>query len=112
MLIFCRRIEGAPNFRRVPLALRLVSKPASSPGSEAQDGIDFVAACEGKWVCGRYVLVTGLSVISSSDAHLFTAVVCPQLTGKLELDLHKFHILTCIQPKEGAPTSKCTPGGP
>ncbi|KAI0330242.1 hypothetical protein GY45DRAFT_1323965 [Cubamyces sp. BRFM 1775] len=46
------RIDGAPNFRRVPLALRLVSRLASSPGSEEQDGIDFVAACGDKWVCG------------------------------------------------------------
>ncbi|OJT02262.1 Paladin [Trametes pubescens] len=44
------RIEGAPNFRRAPLALRLVSSPAS-PGSES-DGIDFVAAQADKWVCG------------------------------------------------------------
>ncbi|EIW57292.1 uncharacterized protein TRAVEDRAFT_59033 [Trametes versicolor FP-101664 SS1] len=44
------RIEGSPNFRRAPLALRLVSSPAS-PGSES-DGIDFVAAQADKWVCG------------------------------------------------------------
>ncbi|KAI0635643.1 inositol hexakisphosphate-domain-containing protein [Trametes polyzona] len=46
------RIEGAPNFRRVPLALRLVPSPASSPGPDGTDGIDFVAAREDKWVCG------------------------------------------------------------
>ncbi|KAI8980087.1 inositol hexakisphosphate-domain-containing protein [Trametes punicea] len=46
------RIEGAPNFRRVPLALRLVSSPASSPDSEGEGRVDFVAARENKWVCG------------------------------------------------------------
>ncbi|KAL7279008.1 hypothetical protein ACG7TL_006840 [Trametes sanguinea] len=46
------RIEGCPNFRRVPLALRLVSTPASTPGSDGHDSIDFVAAREDRWVCG------------------------------------------------------------
>ncbi|KAI9061062.1 hypothetical protein FKP32DRAFT_1576534 [Trametes sanguinea] len=46
------RIEGCPNFRRVPLALRLVSTPISTPGSDGHDSIDFVAAREDRWVCG------------------------------------------------------------
>ncbi|CDO71831.1 hypothetical protein BN946_scf184939.g55 [Trametes cinnabarina] len=46
------RIEGAPNFRRVPLTLRLVPAPASSPGSDGHDNFDFVAAREDRWVCG------------------------------------------------------------
>ncbi|KAI0768012.1 inositol hexakisphosphate-domain-containing protein [Trametes elegans] len=46
------RIDGAPNFRRVPLALHLVSSQVASPGAEKQDKIDFVAAGEDKWVCG------------------------------------------------------------
>ncbi|KAH9856633.1 inositol hexakisphosphate-domain-containing protein [Lenzites betulinus] len=46
------RIDGAPNFRRVPLALRLVSSPVSTP-IEPTDAIDFVPAQEeDKWVCG------------------------------------------------------------
>ncbi|TFK90507.1 hypothetical protein K466DRAFT_660775 [Polyporus arcularius HHB13444] len=43
------RIEGAPNFRRVPLTLRLVSTPVSSPGS---DHFDFITGNDNKWVCG------------------------------------------------------------
>ncbi|KAI0649419.1 inositol hexakisphosphate-domain-containing protein [Trametes meyenii] len=43
------RIDGSPNFRRVPLALKLVSSPALTPDSEGKDKIDF---CENKWVCG------------------------------------------------------------
>ncbi|KAI0701909.1 inositol hexakisphosphate-domain-containing protein [Cerioporus squamosus] len=43
------RIEGAPNFRRVPLTLRLISTSASSPGS---DHFDFVTGNDNKWVCG------------------------------------------------------------
>ncbi|KAJ4494760.1 inositol hexakisphosphate-domain-containing protein [Lentinula edodes] len=42
------RIEGAPNFRRVPLTLRV--KPASSPFSPMESRIEPVL--EGKMVCG------------------------------------------------------------
>lgn len=72
-----RRIEGSPNFRRAPLALRLVSSPAS-PGSES-DGIDFVAAQADKWVCGRYVTIRrSLSV----NAHEWIAVACQLWKGE------------------------------
>ncbi|KAI0360175.1 hypothetical protein OH77DRAFT_1394828 [Trametes cingulata] len=65
------RIEGAPNFRRVPLALRLVSSPASTPGSEEQDRIDFVAANDDRWVCGTGMpTVDGLRrVLQRVNAH-------------------------------------------
>ncbi|KAI0707157.1 inositol hexakisphosphate-domain-containing protein [Earliella scabrosa] len=46
------RIEGAPNFRRVPLSLRLVSTPVASPGANGSDRFDFIAGKDGKWVCG------------------------------------------------------------
>ncbi|CAL1716907.1 unnamed protein product [Somion occarium] len=44
------RIEGAPNFRRVPLMLRLVPPHSPSPGN----GTDFAAGNgeDEKWVCG------------------------------------------------------------
>ncbi|KAI0072968.1 hypothetical protein K474DRAFT_1723915 [Panus rudis PR-1116 ss-1] len=44
------RIEGAPNFRRVPLTLRLVASSASN----SADVVDFAAgsADNDKWVCG------------------------------------------------------------
>ncbi|KZT01378.1 uncharacterized protein LAESUDRAFT_731226 [Laetiporus sulphureus 93-53] len=44
------RIEGAPNFRRVPLTLKLVPSGTSSPAEDAE----FIAgtASDGKWVCG------------------------------------------------------------
>ncbi|KAH9928428.1 inositol hexakisphosphate-domain-containing protein [Amylocystis lapponica] len=44
------RIEGAPNFRRVPLSLRLVQSGSSSPSDQAE----FVAnsAADSKWLCG------------------------------------------------------------
>ncbi|OCH86618.1 hypothetical protein OBBRIDRAFT_890367 [Obba rivulosa] len=44
------RIEGAPNFRRVPLTLCLVKSGTSSPSEDTE----FVAetAEDGKWVCG------------------------------------------------------------
>lgn len=46
----CRRIEGSPNFRRVPLTLR----PVSAKGS-GSDAMDFVVdeSAHGKMVCGR-----------------------------------------------------------
>lgn len=47
-----RRIEGSPNFRRVPLTLR----PVSTKGTDAMDFIVEDSA-EGKMVCGRYGLV-------------------------------------------------------
>ncbi|THH21421.1 hypothetical protein EW146_g157 [Bondarzewia mesenterica] len=45
------RIEGSPNFRRVPLVLQLVS---STRPSSPSDGMDFVPSTEikHKWVCG------------------------------------------------------------
>ncbi|KAK7690552.1 hypothetical protein QCA50_005650 [Cerrena zonata] len=44
------RIDGAPNFRRLPLTLRLVPSRSASPGESA----DFTngGAEDGKWVCG------------------------------------------------------------
>lgn len=46
-----RRIDGSPNFRRVPLTLRLVPSRSVSPGDPAE----FIpgTADDGKWVCGR-----------------------------------------------------------
>ncbi len=52
---YLRRIDGAPNFRRVPLSLRLVSTPISSPGANGADRFDFVAGDNNKYVCGRCV---------------------------------------------------------
>ncbi|KAJ3760289.1 inositol hexakisphosphate-domain-containing protein [Lentinula raphanica] len=52
------RIEGAPNFRRIPLALRV--KPASSPSSSLESRIEPVF--EGKMVCGRQVLSSSYGV--------------------------------------------------
>ncbi|TBU33470.1 inositol hexakisphosphate-domain-containing protein [Dichomitus squalens] len=46
------RIEGAPNFRRVPLTLRLVSTSVPSPGADGADRFDFVTGNDNKWVCG------------------------------------------------------------
>lgn len=44
------RIEGAPNFRRVPLSLRLVSSGTSSPSGDAEFAPE--TADDGKWICG------------------------------------------------------------
>ncbi|KAH9945040.1 inositol hexakisphosphate-domain-containing protein [Epithele typhae] len=46
------RIEGAPNFRRVPLALRLVATPLQSPTADSFDHLDFITGTDNKWVCG------------------------------------------------------------
>ena len=46
-----RRIEGAPNFRRVPMVLRPVHSGSLSPDGES----DFVVEGNGKMVCGRSV---------------------------------------------------------
>ncbi|RPD74988.1 hypothetical protein L226DRAFT_508637 [Lentinus tigrinus ALCF2SS1-7] len=43
------RIDGAPNFRRVPLTLRLKSTPVTSPGN---DHFDFTTGSDNRWVCG------------------------------------------------------------
>lgn len=44
------RIDGAPNFRRVPLMLHLAQH------SEGAADVDFVSSAQNnKWVCGRYV---------------------------------------------------------
>ncbi|KAI0749707.1 inositol hexakisphosphate-domain-containing protein [Daedaleopsis nitida] len=45
------RIEGTPNFRRVPLTLRRVATPISSPVSDGNDRFDFTTGND-KWVCG------------------------------------------------------------
>jgi hypothetical protein len=48
-LTWPRRIDGSPNFRRVPLELRPVRRGDSSPSET-----DFVSGTrEGKWACGR-----------------------------------------------------------
>lgn len=52
-LFWHRRIEGAPNFRRVPLVLQLEAESGSpSPG-----GAHFTPSLNGngKYVCGRCV---------------------------------------------------------
>lgn len=59
--LISRRIEGAPNFRRVPLTLRPISSQA--PGSDA---IDFAVddSGRGRMVCGRLVFKYGFFVIT------------------------------------------------
>ena len=52
LLILHRRIEGAPNFRRVPMVLR----PVHSGDSSRNEGNDFVVEANGKMVCGRSVI--------------------------------------------------------
>jgi hypothetical protein len=56
-----RRIEGSPNFRRVPLTLRLVSSGSSSPS----DIVEFVTedAGDGRMVSGRFADVLASSTI-------------------------------------------------
>lgn len=49
-----RRIEGAPNFRRVPMVLRPVHSGDFSPDEES----GFVVDGHGKMVCGRSVAVS------------------------------------------------------
>jgi hypothetical protein len=49
-----RRIEGAPNFRRVPMILRPVHSGSMSPDEESE----FVIEGNGKMVCGRSVVVS------------------------------------------------------
>jgi hypothetical protein len=49
-----RRIEGCPNFRRVPLTLSLSSSGPSTPSADAKD-IDGLPTIDGKMVCGRCV---------------------------------------------------------
>lgn len=46
-----RRIDGSPNFRRVPLMLHPIS---SRSGPNSPDSVEFVAGNEhdNKWVCG------------------------------------------------------------
>ncbi|THH28320.1 hypothetical protein EUX98_g5857 [Antrodiella citrinella] len=44
------RIDGSPNFRRVPLALRLIPARSMSPGDHPQ--FEAGSADDGKWVCG------------------------------------------------------------
>ena len=51
-----RRIEGVPNFRRVPMVLRPVHSGNSSPDEES----DFVVEENGKMVCGWSVVSESL----------------------------------------------------
>ena len=44
-----RRIEGSPNFRRVPMALQLLNSGSVSPSA----GVGFTHEDTGKMVCGR-----------------------------------------------------------
>ena len=46
--IFHRRIDGSPNFRRVPLTLRLSGHSPDTENDTAGDE-------DGQVVCGRYV---------------------------------------------------------
>ena len=78
-----RRIEGAPNFRRVPLTLRYVSTSAGSPGADGADRFDFVAGSDDKWVCGRYAIM--FRTCSMEGLTLGTAVACRQWTGTFPL---------------------------
>jgi hypothetical protein len=53
LITVCRRIEGSPNFRRVPLTLQLVSSGSSSPSDSAEFIVGDVG--DGKMVSGRFV---------------------------------------------------------
>lgn len=48
---FTRRIEGSPNFRRIPLTLRLVGLRSGTPAGEADFEVD--ASPNARMVCGR-----------------------------------------------------------
>ena len=49
LITITRRIDGSPNFRRVPLTLR----PSASVSTTAHGVEKFVVADNGKMVCGR-----------------------------------------------------------
>jgi hypothetical protein len=53
-LLLHRRIDGSPNFRRLPLTLRLISSVPSSPSSSSTEFIP-EGVPDGKMVCGWFV---------------------------------------------------------
>lgn len=66
-----RRIDGSPNFRRVPLTLMLGSSGKSIPEASVAPPL----CVDGKMVCGRYDL-TSPCFISSSLAYSTNPAEC------------------------------------
>ncbi|KAF5367062.1 hypothetical protein D9758_003884 [Tetrapyrgos nigripes] len=46
------RIEGSPNFRRVPLTLKVMSSGSSSPSEESEETYEVETLDDGRMVCG------------------------------------------------------------
>ena len=65
-----RRIEGSPNFRRVPLTLKSTRSTAVSPS----DGTEFVIEQTGKMVCGRRVLWNFVFYTFVQYAHIYSGM--------------------------------------